>query len=99
MPFMEMVFQALARHSSSLPVHLIRGSVGGEFFLFFLPFDVTVGSGASSSSPSLAYSSSSSSTPPRALASSCVKKPGLDAAAMEPDVIMSLIRLKRIYNF
>jgi hypothetical protein len=27
-----------------------------------------------------------------ALASSCVKKPGLDAAAMEPDVIMSYIR-------
>jgi hypothetical protein len=26
-----------------------------------------------------------------ALASSCVKKPGLDAAAMEPDVIMSCI--------
>jgi hypothetical protein len=63
MPFMETVFQASARHSSYLPVHLIRGSVGGEFFfLFFL-----------------------------ALASSCVKKPGLDAAAMEPDVIMSCI--------
>jgi hypothetical protein len=26
-----------------------------------------------------------------ALASSCVKKPGLDAVAMEPDVIMSCI--------
>jgi hypothetical protein len=46
---MEMVFQALARHSSSFPVHLIRGSVGGEFFfLFFLPFAVDVDSGASS---------------------------------------------------
>jgi hypothetical protein len=48
---METVFQASARHSSSLPVHLIHGSVGGEFFLlFFLPFDVDVSSGASSSS-------------------------------------------------
>jgi hypothetical protein len=46
MPFMETVFQALARHSSSLPVYLIRGSVGGEFFfLFFLSFDVGMGSG------------------------------------------------------
>jgi hypothetical protein len=51
MPFMEMVFQTLARHFSSLPVHLTRGSVGGEvFFIFFLPFAVDVGSGASSSS-------------------------------------------------
>jgi hypothetical protein len=63
MPFMETVFQALARHSSSLPVYLIRGSVGGEFFfLFFLPFDVGMGSGASSSSSRSAYCSSSSSS-------------------------------------
>jgi hypothetical protein len=65
MPFMKMVFQASARHSFSLPVHLIRGSVGGEFFfLFFLPFDieVEVGSGASSSSSRSACSSSSSLT-------------------------------------
>jgi hypothetical protein len=59
---LETVFQASARHSSSLPVHLIRGSVGGEFFfLYFLPFDVGVGSGASSSSSTSACSSSSSS--------------------------------------
>jgi hypothetical protein len=49
MPFMETVFQASARHSSSLPVHLIHGSVGDEFFLFFLPFDVGVDSGADTS--------------------------------------------------
>jgi hypothetical protein len=59
---MKMVIQASARHSSSLPIHLIHGSVGGEFFfLFFLPFDINVGSGASSSSLRLACSSSSSS--------------------------------------
>jgi hypothetical protein len=63
MLFMETVFQASARHSSSLPVHLIHGSVGSEFFfLFFLPFDIGVGSGASSSSSRLACSSSSSLT-------------------------------------
>jgi hypothetical protein len=63
MPFMETVFQASARHSSSLPVHLTRGSVGGEvFFLFFLPFAVDVGSGASSSSSTWACYSSSLST-------------------------------------
>jgi hypothetical protein len=62
MPFMEMVFQASARHSSSLPVYLIRGSVGGEFFFhFFLPFDVGLGSSASSSSSRSACTSSSSS--------------------------------------
>jgi hypothetical protein len=63
MSFMETVFQASARHSSSLPVHLIRGSVGDEFFfLFFLPFDVDVGLGASSSLSRSAWSSSSLST-------------------------------------
>jgi hypothetical protein len=60
---MKMVFQASARHTYFLPVHLIRGSVGGEFFfLFFLPFDVDIGSVTSSSSSRLACSSSSWST-------------------------------------